>query len=110
MRLTKKQNTKLYPYIYSDIDDTFEGKPINKLGFLEDIEEELDIDLITLFKALNECYTEDGYKGTAMILNNKEIGIKYQLGENSWSSRICKISDYGKTWALTKEELTHEIH
>jgi len=78
---------------------------INKLGKLENLEEELGIDLITLFKALNECYTEDGYKGTAMILNDKEIGIKYQLGENSWSSRICKISDYGKTWTLTKEVL-----
>ena len=105
-RLTKKE---YYGYsLIADIDNI--GLPIgnehaNKLGQLEDIEDELGIDLITLFKALNECYIEDGHKGTAMILNNKEIGIKYQLGENSWSSRICKISDYGKTWALTKEEL-----
>ena len=67
MRLTKKQNTKLYPYIYSGIDDTFEGTPINKLGQLEDIEEELGIDLVTLFKALKNGFYFKDYQ------NNNEI-------------------------------------
>jgi hypothetical protein len=77
---------------------------LNKLGQLEDIEDEFGIDLLILFKALNECYV-DGHKGQAIIINNKEIAIKYQLSDYSWTSKICKIKDYGKTWALTKEEL-----
>jgi hypothetical protein len=71
---------------------------MDKFGELEDIEEELGIDLITLFKALkNGIYGKVG-KNIENILaphfswHNKEI-------------YIFKIQDYGKTWALTKEEL-----
>ena len=72
----------------------------NKLGQLEDIEEELGIDLITLFKAMkNGFYDKHFHYGSAVINNGyicyyfDESGIRY------------KLKDYGKTWALTKEEL-----
>lgn len=92
-----------------------------KLGQLEDIEEELGIDLITLFKA---------------IMNDGLVYIKFDdnlskcfNGNNIFVVDIgicCKwnfkcypyftipfgtfevtfyLRDYGKTWALTKEEL-----
>ena len=98
---------------------------IEKLGQLEDIEDELGIDLITLFKALkNGFYIK--YKGNIVhIFPDKHITI------NFWYKIInvfippkflidCKkrthcltetideeywFKDYGKTWALTREEL-----
>ena len=83
-----------------------------KLGKLEDIEEELGIDLITLYKAL-----KDGI----YVKINKEIDFiryvsifkkrKWHLYSSStfWGKYdIGLIKNYGKTWALTKEELENE--
>ena len=81
-------------------------KALNELIELKDIEEELDFDLIILLKALmNGIYvTDDGYRGYDII---------YSLGyrKNSWGFKTyyreleLSFSDYGKIWALTKEEL-----
>lgn len=101
------------------------NKALDKLSQLEDIEEEIGIDLVTLFtvskvfcKSEIKKYTRDDYgikieeilfsqivKRDLMAINlqNKTI----QLG-SSWSFKNYKISDYGKTWALTKEELENE--
>lgn len=75
---------------------------INKLGQLEDIEEKLNFDLITLLKALrNGIYViKDGY-------------IEYDSIANSEFETYCNelnilFSDYGKTWALTRKELEEE--
>ena len=67
---------------------------INKLGQLEDIEEELGIDLITLFKAL---------KNEPHIALRRAIGY-WQLKDLAGDDDL-RTQDYGKTWALTKEEL-----
>lgn len=101
------------------------GQAINKFGQLEDIEQELGIDLITLFKAFSQGssgfvymfvkndYNEEYKKGLIKPLiitslfryaNTKE----YRLG--LYDSLTCKnyivsCKDYGKTWASTKEEL-----
>ena len=54
MRLTRLRNDGQYLRNNKNIDEC-----INKLGQLEDIEEELGIDLITLFKAkFNKCYVK----------------------------------------------------
>lgn len=98
-RLTNK-NQILEGYIGANV--------IKKLSDLEDIEEELGIDLITLFKALKQGYIETrGYKATDIVLAYNEYIKKwcfYEIDEggygNSWF-----LKDYGKTWALTKEEL-----
>lgn len=87
----------------------------NKLGQLEDIEEELGIDLITLFKALkNGIYAivpdYDGsyiehFEPYATILDmySKCIDLRDDtLG-------CVALNHYGKTWALTKEELEDEL-
>lgn len=110
MRLTEKKENGFYELkkgqeIYGEENGI---RLVQIVGEYEDIEEELGISLVTLFKALNRCYTEDSHKGTAMIINHEEIGIKYQINDYSWNSKICKIKDYGKTWALTKEELEDE--
>ena len=110
MRLTKKENDK-YGYevvcdnpntsIHQDISNAIE-----KLGQLEDIEEELGIDLITLFKALkNGIWIQD-----LMSLGIQSVSIHYSEEEgiylyNYFFENCYDFKDYGKTWALTKEEL-----
>lgn len=87
---------------------------IGKLGKLEDIEEELGIDLVKLFKVLEpnqhiwsignfegvKCYVGDKY-----LTEYKEI-IAYSGNKDNFV--ICHLCDYGKTWAFTKEELKNE--
>ncbi|MCR4661654.1 MAG: hypothetical protein K5765_06635 [Clostridia bacterium] len=75
----------------------------NKLGQLEDIEDELGIDLITLFKALkNGFYTKNvHYTGYGMGVSI----IQKCLWNEEWQDDVYYFKDYGKTWALTKEEL-----
>lgn len=132
-RFTKKSNSILKEIEYQLIDEkenlsANEGiKKIqvlgtNKLGKLEDIEEQLGVDLITLFKALN---VRDG-----VWVKDKEYGLcnwsmgQLWFGYNSSKSEsfinpqiyflkdggysYFKLSDYGKTWALTKEELEND--
>lgn len=78
-----------------------------KLGKLENIEEELGIDLITLFKALKNGiyykYKPYGYDykiskcRKCHLTGNRTLVVDYHTYKY-----LC---DYGKTWALTKEEL-----
>ena len=80
-----------------------------KLEKIEDLEEELEIDLLTLFKA---------FKDGVYIKINGEIDYieyvsvfkkrKWHLYSSStfWGKYdIGLVKNYGKTWALTKEEL-----
>lgn len=108
-RMTKKNE-------YGEYQPVEQGKILfdclNKLGELENIEEEIGIDLITFFKFLNAkvCYEKDpddneitkclitGITKTG-VLNVQEA---FPYGE---CEREAKFTEYGKTWALTKEEL-----
>ena len=105
---------------------------LNKLGELENIEEELGIELATLFKALkNGIWTRKepwfDYIGEELYyIKEPEIGfssyretddhvfLEIYSEENvlciythDYEDRIqeTRLKDYGKTWALTKEEL-----
>lgn len=85
---------------------------VNKLGKLEDIEDELGIDLITFVKLTKakEIYDieeDDTTTFTYIDYENHLIVCIDDFNEmseryNEWSYRF---KDYGKTWALTKEEL-----
>lgn len=78
-----------------------------KLSKLEDIEDELGIDLLTLFKALkNGIWTKTWDCKYPLALNREDYTnhtTKYYVFEGK--KKIIKLKDYGKTWALTKEEL-----
>lgn len=80
---------------------------IQKLGQLEDIEEELGIDLHTLFKALkNGIYYK--YKVRSGEYRISECRKCYLTGVGTLVvdyHTYKYLYDYGKTWALTKEEL-----
>lgn len=116
-RLTKKDGLGRY---YSDYCG-FEKQPeIQKLGQLEDIQDEIGIDLITLFKALkNGVYWKKPNGEVTFFLQNLRNAIyltsfkgefyftfvtiyEYTKFETLGSVNIV---DYGVTWALTKEEL-----
>ena len=88
---------------------------VKKLGQLEDIEEELGIDLITLIKALKNgiwwkgitSFNTSGIffeENPQLYIKNKLL-IKITFMKNQ---DYVYLKDYGKTWALTKEELEDE--
>ena len=96
-----------------------------KIKELENIEQELGVDLVTLFKAFSKGsvgsvykfvqndYSDEYKKGFVKPLlidsfSRKPNTNEYQL--SLYDSLTCKyylvdIKDYGKTWALTKDEL-----
>ena len=106
--------TKLKNYRYELIEEA-----VDKLGELEDIEEELGIKLTTLFKALKNgfYYKKQGiivhtsYQESYIFLSAKsclpnQMCIEVHFGdlETMW----FYFEDYGKTWFLDNKELTKE--
>ena len=126
-RLTKDNDTQydLIGNYNSNIEEftnnhKLRNSVLNKLGQLEDIEEELGIDLVTLFRALKQGYIyvklEDGIiKRDVDMLDFKE-GVRCVLFDKSCQvdnnmqcyQMLNYIQDYGKSWALTKKELEEE--
>ena len=103
MRLTKKMTDECGYWYESDNHLT------DKLGQLEDIEDELGIDLITLFKALkNGIYikkqSQTKYPLALLRTHYSNHTTRYYVFDNGKEKEI-KLNKYGKTWALTKEEL-----
>lgn len=115
-RLTKKKGNYFNDYCLDF------RQCLNKLVQLEDIEEELGIDLITLFKALKNGVYIRNYEFTTnkiikiekikywnIRLNDKEFDFRRsELGcytDYATGGLLFPFSDYGKTWSLTREEL-----
>ena len=98
------------------------NKALNKLSQLEDLEEELGVDLITLFKALKngvwtnqEQYYGDEEQGkirffkVRLLLEEKSIGcIHNSMWKGSEVIRTLYLKDYGKTWSLDKRDLEND--
>ena len=81
-----------------------------KLGQLEDIEDELGVDLMTYFKL------KAGAKVYSTLLPGDDLVIENVFGvgkdalyhivpRNSRSGVYVGLKEYGRNWALTKEEL-----
>lgn len=121
-RLTQKilsDGKELYGSIGVPCDDLDYLKLIyDKLGQLEDIEEGIGVDLITLLKALSQDTIY--YKGYQVDYKIQECTVIYcmwvyikgkpvyalLLNNDNWPCGIhVYATDYGKIWALTKEEL-----
>ena len=90
-----------------------DGEPIEKLGKLEDIEKELGISLIRLFKALKGIWVKSTngdvyYVGNPYLCfgeNEKgELELQFKVGDTCY-----KIKDYRKTWALGKKCFVKEL-
>lgn len=84
-----------------------------KLADLEDIEEELGIELTTLFKAYSNGFYVKGEKEKQYIdfqnyLNASAFKHKEMFYGHEWHYQYVKLYDYGVTWALTRKELKNE--
>lgn len=98
-----------YEYEQADMDC------INKLGKLEDIEEELGIDLITLFKALKDGIYID-LDNIVIFKSSSDLSLKLYLGkwyityyhQLNGGTFYVDLKDKGKTWALSKNELEEQ--
>ena len=109
MRFTNKDGTICYWWHKRNEPEEIHKQELanQKLSQLEDIEEELGIDLIILFKALTQgIYIKPTniYVGSPYLCfaenENRELEFQFKVVD-TW----YKVKDYGKTWALTKEEL-----
>lgn len=102
MRLTKKDYK---PRVSNH--KCYDAKEMaKKLGPLEDIEEELGIDLITLFKAFKQSIFVKIWKPDT---NTTEIHVchvffSYPLLMIHDAFGVS-VKDYGKTWAFSRSEL-----
>ena len=81
----------------------------NKLGQLEDIEDDIGIDLITFLKMFTQENIYIKCNGE-IFENDVEFAINCDKKGYFINLEICQfdrlyLKDYGKTWALTKEEL-----
>lgn len=117
-RLTKYKPTPNSMFPYKLIDDGVDTDldAIHKLGQIEDIEEELGIDLITLFKAIKQGYIykklgDGSITKVDIDMLNFEEGFKGAIFSKTYAEgnykQCYKMDTYtnSKTWALTKEEL-----
>lgn len=83
----------------------------NYVKVREDIEEELGIELLTLFKALKDgiiacCDNPFGGKRNVFVnLTPDRLSVEYKWKCLRKGKNKFYFKDYGKTWALTKEEL-----
>lgn len=99
---------RLLPRNYKNI--SIDAKTF-KLGQLEDIEEELGIDLITLFKTVEQNKIYYRFYDEIQEWSPIKIDLRKNVIWFCWQHHLNKyalkqpLSSYGKTWALTKEEL-----
>ena len=89
-------------------------KVVNRLveleDFLEDTGDELGVDLITLFKAAKDGFyvkQKDINEGLISLVKAKDIRfINIVMHVIVFAeTKVIFFEDYGKTWALTEEEL-----
>ena len=126
-RLTKDLHNQYNDYWYrEDLEQVSDKEEIvlTKLGMLEDIEEELGIGLITLFKALKNGFYTKSNNGIKFWKEDDKHFV--YVRDLKYDIEICceecenvigavptmflerSTKDYGKTWALSREELENE--
>lgn len=110
-RLTEKNEKLGYIWTKEENFSMCHTNSMNKLGQLEDIEEELGIDLITLFKALSQgVFLKNGNRVEHHFVflckyqGKWALGYEYSMryGLQGWCLETKK---YKQHWAVSKEEL-----
>lgn len=120
-RFTKKSNSIIKAIEYQLIDEKenlsanegIKKIPVlatNKLGKLEDIEEELGIGLITYFKIkvgiqVYSTLTIDDDLIIDNIFGSGKYTLYHIVPRYSKSGFFVGLDEYGRNWALTEEEL-----
>ena len=110
-RLTKKNDIGYFPAYERETKENYYDL-VYKLGVLEDIEDELELDFITLSKILKQrfVYDNDQVKIELLGLHIKSDELYlYGFVENTMRAVYLRLKDYGKTWTITKEEFYKNI-
>ena len=110
-RLTKKNNIGYFPAYERETKENYYDL-VHKLGVLEDLEEEIGIDFITLSKILKQrfVYNNDQVKIELLGLHIKSDELYlYGFVEDTMHAVYLRLKDYGKTWTMTKEEFYKNI-
>ena len=106
-RLTKKNDIGYFPAYERETKENYYDL-VHKLGVLEDLEEEIGIDFITLSKILKQrfVYDKDQVKVELLGLHIKSDELYlYGFVEDTMHAVYLRLKDYGKTWTITKEKL-----
>ena len=106
-RLTKKNDIGYFPAYERETKENYYDL-VYKLGVLEDLEEEIGIDFITLSKILKQrfVYDKDQVKIELLGLHIKSDELYlYGFVEDTMHAVYLRLKDYGKTWTITKEKL-----
>ena len=106
-RLTKKNDIGYFPAYERETKENYYDL-VYKLGVLEDIEDELELDFITLSKTLKQrfVYDNDLVKIELLGLHIKSDELYlYGFVEDTMHAVYLRLKDYGKTWTITKEKL-----
>ena len=106
-RLTKKNDIGYFPAYERETKENYYDL-VHKLGVLEDLEEEIGIDFITLSKILKQrfVYDNDLVKIELLGLHIKSDELYlYGFVEDTTHAVYLRLKDYGKTWTITKEKL-----
>ena len=110
-RLTKKNDIGYFPAYERETKENYYDL-VHKLGVLEDLEEEIGIDFITLSKILKQrfVYNNDQVKIELLGLHIKSDELYlYGFVEDTMHAVYLKLKDYGKIWTMTKEEFYRNI-
>ena len=106
-RLTKKNDIGYFPAYERETKENYYDL-VHKLGVLEDLEEEIGIDFITLSKILKQrfVYNNDQVKIELLGLHIKSDELYlYGFVEDTMHAVYLSLKEYGKTWTITKEKL-----
>lgn len=82
-----------------------------KMGQIEKLEQKLGIGLVALYKAVKNGFYVKGCEGKQYIdyeyprLESALFEHQELFYGHEYHCDYVKLSDYGKTWALTEEEL-----
>ena len=114
MRLTKKEikhldipNGAFINETSYDVDVFDRPNAIYKLGELEDIEDEIGVELIKIYKALEHgIYWKDHHSSKISRCKPSNLILDWAgLYDDSTGKCLGVYNKYGKEWALTEEEL-----
>ena len=117
-RLTeyKPRTNSMFPYVLKDDELRTELDSIHKLGQLEDLEEEIGMELKVYHKLMNMLYCS---KPNILYVKDKNTIVQVGILEIDYCKKkiifykdssynddyVYGFDQYGKTFALTKEEL-----
>lgn len=121
-RLTKDLHNQYKDYWYrEDLEQVCDREQIvlTELGLLEDIEDEIGMDLKIFHKLMNMLYCG---KHNMLYVKDKDTIVQVSILEIDYCKKkiifykdssynddyVYGFAQYGKTWALTKEELVHK--